>query len=91
MHCGLSNLFGLQITGISTETNDGGEHIQICQPEEKSGEKKITSLNDHEKENIEKALFLLDKFCASDELYHEMVQVRPNNVLTKCAKFRTTL
>ena len=30
------------------------------------------SANDADQENLEILLFLLDKFCASDELYHEL-------------------
>ena len=30
------------------------------------------SANDADQENLEIVLFLLDKFCASDELYHEL-------------------
>ena len=43
-----------------------------------TGEKekgKFSNLCEEEKLNVEKVLFLLDKFCGSGALYHEMAQV----------------
>lgn len=34
-----------------------------------------TSITDEEDEKLEQVLFLLDKFCASDELYHELTMM----------------
>ena len=65
--------FGLKITGISLESR-AGKAVHLLQ--QQSTGSKFSNLPAEEKENVEKVLFLLDRFCASDELYHEIVQVR---------------
>ena len=39
--------------------------------------KSYNDMSEEEKEEVEKTLFILDHFCGSDELYHELVQVNP--------------
>ena len=65
--------FGLMISGLTLESPDG-HHIDLV----KNQRKKTTfqDLDDKEKGKIDSVLFLLDRFCASDDLYNEFVQVR---------------
>ena len=58
--------FGLNITSLTVES-DAGERINLKMA--------YKTISDNDKTVIEKALFLMDKFCASDEVYHELVQV----------------
>ena len=68
--------YDLQITGVSL-ADKNGKSVE-CQMKSSTGEKekkgKFSNLCEEEKLNVGKALFLLDKFCGSDALYHEMAQ-----------------
>lgn len=55
---------GLTLTGLKVKETDSG---RTCTFE--CAEENITQQDD---ENLEQLLFLLDKFCVSDELYHEL-------------------
>ena len=50
------------------------------------GERKYSTLSAQEKENVEKILFLLDKFCVGDSFYHEISMITdslPRSYLVK--------
>ena len=70
--------YGLEISGL-TAMSDAGQRVNLncTKPEERQKEKqKITFENLSEKEkDVEKVLYLTDKFCAGDQVYHELVQV----------------
>ena len=66
------NSFGLSISGISLRAEDGSM-VNLRKPERKK--QTFQDLPEDEKANIDKVLFLLDRFCASDDLYNEIVQV----------------
>lgn len=55
---------GLTVTGLKVKETDSGRTCTFEYTEEN-----ITQQDD---ENLEQLLFLLDKFCVSDELYHEL-------------------
>lgn len=55
---------GLTLTGLKVKETDSGKTCTFEYAEEN-----ITQQDD---ENLEQLLFLLDKFCVSDELYHEL-------------------
>lgn len=68
--------YGLSISGISV-TDGNGVGVDVPMSTEPAAEKRIfQNLPPSEQENVEKVLFLMDKFCGSDSLYHEMVQVK---------------
>ena len=71
--------YGLTIQGVSLADKTG--KVVTCEMDNRPAEKErdqnrgFNKLGEEEKKNVEKVLFLLDKFCGSDALYHEMAQV----------------
>ena len=73
--CGLwfCESFGLSLTEI--QLKDEGEKIhKIKIPTQDTNSGTFEQLAETEKQQLEKILFLLDKFCVSDEAYHELVR-----------------
>ena len=70
--------YGLKISGL-TAMSDAGQRVNLncTKPEERQKEKQErTFKNLSEKEDdVEKVLYLMDKFCAGNQVYHELVQV----------------
>ena len=69
MQCALwfSQRFGLELSQIKLHDKDGCNHsldYQDCTP--------APDLTISDKNNLETILFLLDKFCVGDEVYHEL-------------------
>ena len=71
--------YGLKISGL-TAMSDAGQRVNLnfTKPEEGQKEKQertFKNLSEKEKEDVEKVLYLLDKFCAGNQVCHELVRV----------------
>ena len=71
--------FGVELLGLTVKESDGDVVHNItskpnCQDSatQAKGERKHSTLSAQEKENVEKILFFLDKFCVGDSFYHEI-------------------
>ena len=60
----------MEIKTIEFADQDGSPHTLDCSEKSHSG--KYENLSQDEKDNIEHVLFLMDKFCMGDEIYHEL-------------------
>ena len=65
--------YGMQLGSISMKDNDGKAYH--CNFSETYFHTTYDKMTDNEKEVVEKALFCLEKFCGSDALYNDLVQV----------------
>ena len=85
--------FGVELVGLTVKESDSDVVHNItskpnCQDlaTQAEGERKYSTLSTHEKENVEKILFLLDKFCVGDSFYHEISMITdslPRSYLVK--------
>ena len=65
-----SKSYGLELKYIEFTDQDGCSHtLDYC---EKSPSGKYEDLSQDDKDKIEQVLFLMDKFCMGDEVYHEL-------------------
>ena len=69
--------FGLSLKGLALA--DGDKKQVNIQFQENTTGKSYDKMTDKEKEDVEKTLYILDRFCGSDELYHELVQIDRQN------------
>ena len=74
--------FGVELLGLTVKESDSDVVHNItskpnCQDlaTQAEGERKYSTLSTHEKENVEKILFLLDKFCVGDSFYHKISMI----------------
>ena len=73
--------FGVELVGLTVKESDSDVVHNItskpnCQDlPTQAGERKYSTLSTHEKENVEKILFLLDKFCVGDSFYHKISMI----------------
>ena len=74
--------FRVELLGLTVKESDSDVVHNItskpnCQDlaTQAEGERKYSTLSTHEKENVEKILFLLDKFCVGDSFYHEISMI----------------
>ena len=74
--------FGVELVGLTVKESDSDVVHNItskpnCQDlaTQAEGERKYSTLSTHEKENVEKIFFLLDKFCVGDSFYHEISMI----------------
>lgn len=75
--------FGLDLEEIKFQDNDGAHHSIRYNSSTPSGYK---NLSEDDKNTIEQLLFLLDKFCVGDEVYHELSMISeglPKSYLVK--------
>ena len=72
--------FGLDLEEIKFQDNDGAHHTINYTPSQ------YKCLSEDDKSRIEQVLFLLDKFCVGDEVYHELSMISeglPKSYLVK--------
>ena len=78
-----SRSFGLELKSLTlNEAKTGASHTVMVTGQESTA----SSLSEEEKANVEKVLFLLDKFCVGDSFYHELTMVMdglPKSYLVK--------
>ena len=76
--------YGLEVKNIEFQDQDGGSHtIDYC---ESITTGSYDKLSQDEKNKIEQVLFLMDKFCVGDEVYHELsmiIEGLPKSYLVK--------
>ena len=80
--------FCVQLLTIKEADTEKTYEINVETKEQKSGEcsTPATNTNDSKMEKVEQILYLLDKFCVSDEFYHEFSMIEnglPRSYLTK--------
>lgn len=63
-----STSFGLDLKEIKLQDQDGKTHTMSYS----TNQTEYSKLSDDTKSKIEQVLFLLDKFCVGDEVYHEL-------------------
>ena len=76
--------FGLEITQVKLQDEKGGAHTLECEPTPTDGD--YENLHKEDKKKLEQVLFLLDKFCVGDEVYHELTMITedlPKSYLVK--------
>ena len=70
--------YGLEISGL-TAMSDAGQRVNLncTKPEERQKEKQERTFKNlsEKEEDVEKVLYLMDKFCAGNQVYHELVLV----------------
>ena len=65
--------YGLELISIEFQDQDGGSHtIDYCESITRGSYDKLSQ---DEKNKIEQVLFLMDKFCVGDEVYHELSMI----------------
>lgn len=74
-----SKTFGLEIEKISFKDDDNNIYNIDYNTDSQTG---YNNLNEDDKSKLEKILFLLDKFCVGDEVYHEL-SLSSNGALPK--------
>ena len=85
--CGLwfCKSFGLELTAIKLNDEEGLIHTMNYSSFTPTP-RGYKNLREEEKDNVEQVLFLLDKFCVGDEVYHELsmtVEGFPKSYLLK--------
>lgn len=85
-----SQAFGLHVESLRVKEADTGKtyEVNVETKAQKSGEcsNPVTNINDSDMEKVEQILYLLDKFCVSDEFYHEFSMIEnglPRSYLIK--------
>ena len=85
-----SRAFGLHVESLRVTEADTGKtyKVNVETKAQKSGEcsNPVTNINDSDMEKVEQILYLLDKFCVSDEFYHEFSRIEnglPRSYLIK--------
>ena len=76
--------FGLEITQVKLKDEKGGAHTLDWEPTPTNGD--YENLHKEDKKKLEQVLFLLDKFCVGDEVYHELTMITeylPKSYLVK--------
>ena len=76
--------FGLEITQLKLQDEKGGAHTLDWEPTPTDGD--YENLHKEDKKKLEQVLFLLDKFCVGDEVYHELTMITedlPKSYLVK--------
>ena len=66
--------FGLEITQLKLQDEKGGAHTLDWEPTPTDAD--YENLHKEDKKKLEQVLFLLDKFCVGDEVYHELTMIR---------------
>ena len=61
-----SESFGLKLSQVKVNYDKGGTHLLAWENES------FETLQEEDNNKLEQILFLLDKFCVGDEVYHEM-------------------
>ena len=61
-----SESFGLKLSQVKLNDDKGGTHLLAWENES------FETLQEEDNNKLEQILFLLDKFCVGDEVYHEM-------------------
>ncbi|XP_048580720.1 uncharacterized protein LOC125561179 [Nematostella vectensis] len=68
-----SKTFGLDIASIAfKDQSDDGKIYTLNYDEQEKNSDETQRLTEEENHRLEQVLFLLDKFCVSDECYHEL-------------------
>lgn len=85
-HCALwfCKSYGLELKGIEFQGEDGGSHTMDHSESITRGS--YDKLSQDEKDKVEQVLFLMDKFCVGDEVYHELSMITeglPKSYLVK--------
>ena len=76
--------FGLEITQLKLQDEKGGAHTLDWEPTPTDGN--YQNLHKEDKNKLQQVLFLLDKFCVGDEVYHELTMITedlPKSYLVK--------
>ena len=81
-----SRSFGLELKSLTIdEAKTGASHTMMVTGQEQTA----NALSEQEKANVEKVLFLLDKFCVGDSFYHELTMVMDDLPKSYLVKQRT--